>query len=205
MKFTICAALLLLALCCPAYADEDSDFVRSLVKEKIDRVTALIQDKSADKKTRNDRIIALVTPILDFEFMAKLSLGRKHWKSFSKSQREEFSSLFVRQLQESFLEKLDLYTDERVSYGKAKRIKNKIEVETLLISKDAKYDIVYKFYKSKKSGWQGYDIVILGVSVVQTYRSQFDSAIKKGGIEALLEKMKQKGQFKIPEKKAETT
>ena len=201
MKFLTYTMLILFLFLPSVYADQDTDAVKALVKEKIDQVTALIKDKSLDKKIRNDKIIALVTPILDFEFMAKLSLGRKHWKSFSKSQRKEFVDLFVTQLQDSFLEKLDLYTDEKVTYGEAKRVKTKIEVRTLLISKDSKYDIVYKFYKSKKAGqWLGYDIEIIGVSVVQTYRTQFDAAIKKDGIGGLLSKMRKKGEFTIPEK-----
>ena len=204
MKLIVYTIFILLVFHRPAYADNDTDFVKALVKEKIDQVTELIKDKVMDKKTRNDKIMALVTPILDFKFMAKLSLGKKHWKNFEKNQRKEFSALFIKQMQNSFLEKLDLYTDEKVTYGEAQKIKNKIQIETLLISKDNQIDIVYKFYRSKKSGWMGYDIVILGVSVLQTYRSQFDAVIKKDGIEGLLHKMKRKGEFKIPEKAAET-
>ncbi len=204
MKFLVYSMALLFVCYQPAFGDQDTQEVRALVVERIDQVIELIKDKTMDKGIRNDKIIGLVKPILDFDLMAKLSLGKKNWKKLTKPQRQEFSELFIEQLQDSFLEKLDLYTDEKVSYGEAKKLKKKIEVVTFLISKDSKIEIVYKFYKSKKKGWQAYDVMVIGVSFIQTYRTQFDAVIKKGGVESLLRNMKQKGQFKIPDKQ-ETT
>ncbi len=136
--------------------------------------------------------------------MAKLSLGRKNWKKFNKPQRQRFLTLFTKQLEDSFLEKLELYTDEKVVYQKLIPKKNKknkitkIEAPILLISKEDEIKMIFKFGK-KKAGWKVYDLEIIGVSVVQTYRSQFKSALQKGTPEMLLTKMEKKGAFSIPD------
>jgi phospholipid transport system substrate-binding protein len=57
--------------------------------------------------------------------------------------------------------------------------------------------MIYKFYRGKE-GWKVYDVEILGVSVVQTYRSQFDGFLKNGSFAELMEKLKTSGEFALP-------
>jgi phospholipid transport system substrate-binding protein len=65
------------------------------------------------------------------------------------------------------------------------------------VTKDDKLEMVYKFYKSRKN-WKIYDVVILGVSVVQTYRSQFRGILKNTSFADLMKKLRTKGGFTIP-------
>lgn len=181
----------------PALAGEESE-VKKLTQEKIAIVIDVLRDKSIGKEEKKKRIVAAVDPLFDFRRMARLSLGKKHWSAMNKAQKKEFSRLFVQRLKESYLEKLDLYTDEEVVIEDAKRVKKRIHVLTRLVSKDGKKDMLYKFYKSRKKGWQVYDVVILGVSVVQTYRSQFNGLLKKGTIADLLVTLRTTGAITIP-------
>ena len=48
----------------------------------------------------------------------------------------------------------------------------------------------YKFYKLKNN-WKIYDVEVEGVSIVQTYRSQFATILQKGSIDDLLLKLEQ--------------
>ncbi len=196
MRILMLSAVLALIFLGPASA-ADTGEIKALTKEKIDLVVGLLQDKSIQQEERNRRIIATVEPMFDFGRMAKLSLGKRHWTPLSKAQRKEFVRIFSKRLQDSYLEKLDLYTDERVVVEEAKQVKKRIHVLTHLVSKDDKKEMVYKFYKSKR-GWKVYDVVILGVSVVQTYRSQFNGFLKKDNFENLMVKLKTTGEFAIP-------
>jgi phospholipid transport system substrate-binding protein len=196
MRYILISALILQLFTFNSLADDKSD-VSSLVNKKIGEVMNIIKQKSMDKKLRNKKIVAALLPVVDFNRMAKLSLGKKYWKSISKSQRKEYSQLFIKQIQESLLEKLKLYTDEKLIFKQATSKKRRIFVTLELVSKDSKIDLLFKFVKSKKGGWKSYDVEILGVSMIQTYRTQFHSLFKKGGIALLLEKMRQSGQFKI--------
>ncbi|MDT8448481.1 MAG: ABC transporter substrate-binding protein [bacterium] len=193
---TLISSLLVLFLANPLWAAE-TDELTQLTKNKIDQVINLLQKSNLDKPTRNAKIIEAIDPIFDFDQMAKLSLGKKYWSQMNEAQQAEFLKLFVVRLQESYLEKLDLYTNERVEVEEAQQVKSRVYVTTKLISGGEAMEMVYKFFKGRQ-GWQVYDVVILGVSVVQTYRSQFEGLMSKGNAEDLLNKMRKSGELKIP-------
>ena len=177
------------------FADEVSE-IRAMTKEKVDIVINILKDKSLSKNEKKEGILETIDGLFDFSLMARLSLGKKHWKSLSKSKRKEFSDLFVERLKLSYLEKLDLYTDEEVVVDEARMTKkNRVEVLTYLVTKDDKKEMIYKLYKTKKKGWMVYDVDVLGVSIVQTYRSQFSGVLKKETMEQLMERMRSAGEL----------
>ena len=197
---TIINGLLISLLCfsfgaTSLFADEVSE-IRAMTKEKVDLVIRTLKDSSLSKEEKKQGILKTIDGLFDFSLMARLSLGKKHWKSLSKSGRKEFSKLFVERLKQSYLDKLDLYTDEEVVVGDAKLTKkNRVEVLTYLVSKDDKKEMTYKLYKTKKKGWMVYDVDVLGVSIVQTYRSQFSGILKKESLEELIERLRSLGEL----------
>ncbi|MBU2510343.1 ABC transporter substrate-binding protein [bacterium] len=180
----------------PLFADDLAD-VKNIVSKSIVIVIDTIKNKSLDRSTRDKKIIDTVVPFFDFEFMAKVCLGKKHWTEASPEKRDQYLDLFVKRLQESYLEKLDLYTDEEVVVDEAKKEKNRIHVITHLVTKDDKMEMIYKF-RETDNGWLVYDIEILGVSIVQTYRSQFSGFLKDKSFDDLLENLKSSDAFKVP-------
>ena len=170
-------------------ADEAAEITK-MAKEKVNNIITYLRDTSLEKETRNKQIIAEVNTMFDFQLMALLSLG-KQWKKTKKRQRKEFVKVFVKRIQQSYLEKLDLYTDEEVIIGDAKQTKKKRAVlTTYLVSEDDKKEMIYKFRKHKKRGWLVYDVNILGVSFIQTYRSQFSGVLKNKSMDELIEDLK---------------
>jgi phospholipid transport system substrate-binding protein len=183
----------------PLKADEVTD-VKNIVSKNVRIVIDLVRNKEIDKASRNRQIIETIEPFFDFETMALICLVKKHRRVLVKvkGRKQEFVDIFVQRLQDSYLEKLDLYTDEEVEIGEAKQKGKTINVITYLVSKDSKMEMVYKFRKSKK-GWLVYDLEILGVSIVQTYRSQFVSFLKKNSMDELLKSLKTTDTFKMPD------
>lgn len=192
---TLVILLVGLFVCSQTVIADDRQDVKDIVKENIDIVISLVKDKSLDKETRNKKIIDTVVPFFDFEFMAKICLGKKHWQSMNKEKQEIFVDRFVKMLQDSYLEKLDLYTDEEVVVEEAKRVKSRIYVVTHLVSKDDEMEMVYKFWNNDGK-WLVYDIEIIGVSIVKTYRSQFDGFLRDNSVDDLLEKLEDQKAFK---------
>ncbi len=190
----------ILCLClsvAPALAG-DLDEVRDLLKGKIDSVVVQLQDKTPDKALRNERILDIVAPIFDYQTMAKLSLGSKYWPSLNQAKQLEFSNLFIQRLQASYLDKLDLYTDEEILYGEPRAEGKTVHMPTIMVSKDSRIGMLYKFYRTAQ-GWKIYDVEIGGVSVIQTYRSQFDGVLSDGSIDDLLGKLKSDSSFALPD------
>ena len=187
MKNLLYVVFILLIMNQAGLAD-DRSAVKELLESKLDAAIEVMQKKDLEQKAKNKKIIAIVTPIFNFPLMAKLSLGRKYWPGLSKEKKERFTDLFIKRLKASYVDKLTLYTDEKVVYKLPVHSKRKIEIPTELISKNNKISMLYKFHQSKHS-WKIYDIEVEGVSIISTYRSQFDQVLSKGTIDDLLLKL----------------
>lgn len=167
---------------------DDKNSAKKTLAGKLDAAMAVLQKKDMGQQEKDRQIIEIVRPIFDFPFMAKLSLGRKHWPGLSKEQKEKFTDLFIKRLEASYLEKLSLYTDETVAYKTPVQNGRKVEIPMEVISKDKIISMTYKLYKSKRN-WKIYDMEIEGISVIVTYRSQFDQILDKGTFDDLLLKL----------------
>jgi phospholipid transport system substrate-binding protein len=179
-----------LALSAIAVADETNS-AEELLKNKLDAVLVILQQKDVALEVKKKEIITIVTPVFDFSLMSKLTIGKKHWIGLSPEKRDRFTELFVEFLKKTYLDAITLYTDEKVLYKESLRVDNKVHIPTELINKDNTYSMLYKFYKSKK-GWKIYDIEIQGVSLIRTYRSQFDSVLRNGTIDDLILKLEKR-------------
>jgi len=187
MKRLLYSVFILLVMTQTVGAD-DKDVAKKLLESKIDAAIAVLQKNDLDQEGKNKQIIEIVTPLFDFPLMAKLSLGRKYWPGVVNEKRQRFTELFTKRLKTSYLDKLALYTDEKVVFKTPVQEKRKIKIQTELISKDNTISMLYKFHESKH-GWLIYDIEIQGVSIISTYRSQFDQVLSKGTIDELLIKL----------------
>jgi len=181
------AFLGLLILSQPLLANDKRD-AEETVKSKLDAVFAVLQKKDLDQQARKNEINEIVTPMFDFGLMAKLSLGRKHWPKLPREKKEKFTQLYIELLKTSYLEKLVLYTDEKVIFEPPAQVKKKVHIPTQLVSKDRKTSILYKLYKPADD-WKVYDLEIQGVSIIRSYRSQFGEILQSGTIDDLLLKM----------------
>ncbi len=170
---------------------KDPNDPNELVRAKWDAVVKVLQAKDLDKKVKERLIGKIVSPMFDFPLMAKLVLGRRHWPKLTPPQREKFTRLFTERLKTSYLEKTKLYTDEKASLKPAVRKKTVIYIPMQLLSKDKKIAILYKLRKVDKR-WKIYDVEIQGVSILLTYRSQFDDILRRGTVTDLLSKLEKR-------------
>lgn len=187
MKVLLYSIFSLLLLSQVVTADEKSP-AEEFLKSKLDAVFAVLQKKDLSEQARSSKVVEIVTPMFDFKRMAKLSLGRKHWPNLSQDQRERFTDLFVERLRQSYLNKLTTYTDEKIIYESPIAVKKKIHVPTLLISKGKKISMLYKLYPNNNT-WKIYDVEIQGVSIIRSYRAQFNEILQNGTFDDLLQKM----------------
>jgi len=171
----------------PAFADDLSE-VEHFMKDKLRTVMKVLENKSLTKEQRDAGVLTQINEAFDFRIMAKLSI-RKHWRGLSKEEKNRFTALFIERIKASYLEKLDLYTDEEITYSPPVRVKKKVHMMTELVSGDNHISMRYKLYKSKTMGWRVYDIELEGVSIITTYISQFNEVLAKGTMKDLFEKL----------------
>ncbi|MBC2714027.1 MAG: ABC transporter substrate-binding protein [Desulfobacteraceae bacterium] len=190
--FLMFMSLCMLGLAVPVMAD-DVKTVESLLKEKTEAVLKILKENDKendiDEQVKKNKIMEIVGPIIDFELMAKLTLGKTNWGKLSEKQKTEFVSLFVERLKRSYLDKSSFYDDEKIVYKPGFLKGNKVHVPVDIISDDKPIELLYKFYKSGR-GWMAYDIEINGVSLIKSYQAQFTEVLKSGTAEDLLISLK---------------
>lgn len=183
----------MLSLLCSnaAMAIEERD-IAPFMQTNIDLATTILRDKKIQKPEKSEKLFTIFDSIFDYNLMAQLAIGGKQWSALAPAKQTEFTKLFEIKLKNSYMEKLDLYTDEKLVIKNLEKIKDtRIHLTTHLMKNSEVYEIIYKFYKDKNGSWMIYDVDILGVSIIQAYRTQFADILAKEPFEKLLDKLKQ--------------
>jgi len=141
----------------------------------------------------NQLVNEIVAPHVDFEAMTKLALGR-NYKNADDGQRaaivKEFRVLLIRTYGSALTE----YSDEEIIYlpfvpGE----KEKLAVVKTEIEQAGGFPIPINYkLRLKDDGWKVYDISVDEVSLVTNYRGSFNRAIKKHGIDKLIETLQKR-------------
>ncbi|MGB5792180.1 ABC transporter substrate-binding protein [Poseidonibacter sp.] len=163
------------------------DEIKSEMNNKIDQIITIIKNKDLNKEKKNEKIIEIIDPVFNYKLMARISLG-KTWNTLSSEKQDEFATLFEQKLKTSYIEKLNLYTDQKVKIiDLLPYLKSRLQLTTEVIGSKEVYEIKYNFYEDKKTNeWLIYDIDLVGVSIIQTYRQQFSGLLKEKTFDEML-------------------
>ncbi|MDD2640887.1 MAG: ABC transporter substrate-binding protein [Arcobacteraceae bacterium] len=171
-----------------AYALQE-DKILSIMTDKINKATQILQNQHMDKNHKQKDIFDIFDAVFDYELMAKLSLG-KQWNMLESQQQKLFTQSFEQRLKASYIDKLYLYTNQKIIVKDMIKPKdNRIEVIMHILGEKETFEVIYKFYKSGTSDWFIYDVNILGISIIQTYRNQFVGVLQKETFEELIQRL----------------
>lgn len=165
------------------------------VKETTDKIVSIVSDPAlkgpAQEAQRRERIRKAVDELCDWEEMSRRSLGR-HWAQRSEQEKKDFVHLFGQLLERTYIDKVEGYSGEKVSYVAERIDGDYAEVDVkVLTTKNMEIPVMYKM-RSKGQKWWVYDIVIEGVSLVNNYRTQFNDILAKTSYDGLVKKLKEK-------------
>ena len=182
--------LSLFVLTVPVIHAGDVEDINSMVKKKVAVIFDLLGKQDIEKNERNEKIVGELNEIMDFQLAAYLSLG-KHWKKISKTQKKELVETFQQYINNYIVEKIDLYTNQKIDIGDSKIVKKgRAELEIGILSGGETLQVNFKLRKNKKKEWRVYDVDIEGRSLITTFRSQFSGVLKNSSFEELLAKLK---------------
>lgn len=172
-----------------AYAIKKDEIIDEMTK-KIDSVLVVLENKTTSVEDKAKQIIPIVNDAFDFDLMAKIALGKDAWASINEEQKKEFSNVFEDKLKKSYSEKLTLYNNQKVKIISLEPYNNtRLQLKTELVGKEGNYEINYNFYE-KNGEWYIYDIDLVGVSIIQTYRQQFAAVLKEKSFDEMFEQFK---------------
>lgn len=187
----IAGFFLVFAIAAPAQGEGPKD----RIKGTTDKIIAILSDPALkvpeQAKERKRRIREVVDERFDWEEFSRRALAR-HWKQRTEEEKREFVPLFGKLIERTYMDKVEDYSGERVLYV-GERIKGKYGlVKAKVVTNDKReIDVDYRL-KYKGSDWYVYDVTVVGVSLVKSYRVQFNNIIKQSSYEDLVERLKEK-------------
>jgi phospholipid transport system substrate-binding protein len=188
--WVLVGSLLLASHIARAQAGEPLDKVH----QTVDEVLTIVNNKALQSQERHTQIRQAVLKRFGFEEMAQRSLGQ-HWRTLTPQQRQEFVELFTDLLQRSYISRIENYKagPQGVRYPKEDITGDQAVVHTeITIERDPQPATVDYHLLHKDGDWKVYDIVIEGVSLVNNYRTQFNSILLKDSYAGLVKQMRTK-------------
>lgn len=163
------------------------------IRQTVDEVLNILAQKSLDPQQRHTQIRQAVLKRFGFEEMAQRSLAQ-HWRTLTPQQQQEFVALFTDLLERSYINRIESYSggQQGVRYSKEDVSGDNATVHTEIVSgRDQPATVEYRLLH-KGNDWKVYDIIIEGVSLVNNYRTQFNSIIMKDSYAGLVKQMRLK-------------
>jgi len=184
---------LALLLCVSRGVALGADSPRAVVEEMTNAVMSILADKSTSSDVKREKIEQIVYQHVDVETVARLILAR-NWQDFSDQHKRAFIEEFKKHLSMTYGKSVDNYKNERgVITGDREEARGDWTVQTKIVRggpDDIQVD--YRLRKNKDGQWKIIDVIIEGVSLVSSFRSQIQEAVSKGGPENAIKLLREK-------------
>ncbi len=190
---SLLAALLALAIGPAARAEEPrTSPARVVVEQTLDAVLETLGQEGLSVGERRDRIVAIVATRFDFDTISRLVLAR-NYRRFTPEQRTDFHKEFKLHLSRTYGSRLNRYEWEDVEItGERSEPRGDVTVLTQIVGGQFEGVEIHYRLRAKDGVWRVIDVVIEGVSLVSSFRTQFQEVVSQGGAEKLLERLRQK-------------
>jgi phospholipid transport system substrate-binding protein len=131
-----------------------------------------------------------VTRLFDVEEIAERTLPR-HWAARTSAERAEFVGLVTDMLERAYVARLRVYAGERTIYLGETTNGRYATVRSRVVSKRrSETTLDYRLHRLD-GRWKVYDLMVDGVSLVATYRGEFDRALRTVSYPGLVERLRQ--------------
>jgi phospholipid transport system substrate-binding protein len=187
------ALAFLFGLAGSAFAQRSPEAPDDLIRRVSREVMEIARSDEAIQSGNQQRILMLVRqrvlPHIDFERMTALAAGR-YWRQATPVQQqrltEEFRDLLVHVYSGAIAQVKDKQLVVKPMRGDPGR--GEVEVRSEVIQKNGAEPIELNYRLAREdTGWKIYDVSVLDVWLVQSYRGTFASEIGRRGIDGLIE------------------
>ena len=160
------------------------------VRMSVDSIIGILKDAGLDQSAKREKIRAAIAERFDFRAMSQRTLAT-NWRKASKKEQQQFVELFTELIQNTYIGRVEAYTNEEVQYPGEKVTGNRAVVDTLIVTSSKEIPVTYKLYL-KDNRWLVYDVYIEGVSLISNYRNSYHEIVKRDGFAGLLSQMEEK-------------
>ena len=169
------------------------ELVRKVTADVLDSVKADKQLQAGDRKKALALAEEKILPHVDFREAALLAMG-KSWQTASPAQQTQIVNEFRSMLVRIYSNAIDVYRGQtlRVLPLRLPQGATDVTVRNQYL-REGRPPVPVEYSMRKTSeGWKIYDIVIEGVSLVLTYRAEFEQITRTSGIDGLIKRLKEK-------------
>lgn len=178
----------------------------ALIKRVSADVLDSIKSDKAVKAGDTTRVIALVDnkvmPYVDFTRMTASAVGR-NWRQATPEQKkrlqEEFKTLLIR----TYSGALSQVNDQTLEVKplRAAPTDTEVMVRSEILGRGDPVQMDYRLEKTP-AGWKIYDFNVLGIWMVETYRTQFAQEISAKGVDGLIASLVERNKVNASDKKS---
>ncbi|MGH7279136.1 MAG: MlaC/ttg2D family ABC transporter substrate-binding protein [Candidatus Rokuibacteriota bacterium] len=178
------------------------------LKAQIDRVLRTLEDpelrQEGKAQERRTAVRNIANDFFDYGETARRSLAR-HWAPRTPVEREEFVQLFGDLLERSYISRIELYAGEKIAFVGDSVDGDQAVVRTRIITKSGSdVPIDYRMHR-KDDRWLVYDVMVEGISLVSSYRTQFNKIIQSSSFQELVRKLRIKQEEFLGEERQKRT
>lgn len=173
---------------------EPYSMIESLATNAFERIKNERSQGDFDALKMQEIMEQELMPYVDHRFSAFKVLG-KHARKVKRDELGEFVGEFKQYLIVTYATTMQSYQDQQLEFEPARDIDERTDITVKgRIIEDGKPDIkiAFKVRQQRKSGdWYVYDMVAEGISLISSKQSEFDSVLRKNGVAAVVELMRQ--------------
>ncbi len=180
----ILGAAFLAAGITPALASDAADVVRN----GASRILQVLKAGGSDAE-REATMTAVMQESFDLQAIGRSVLGR-HWNAATPEQQQRFIAAFSRAEVKAYSARFKQYSGQTMSVGKATNNGASQMVESQIVQPNATQPVrlVWEVQNGKIV-----DVVIEGVSMAATRRSDFNAFIQRNGVDGLIKELERRG------------
>ena len=165
---------------------------RTFIEALGTRSVAIMNDRTMVRSEQLGRMVALLDEATDLVYVARIVLGR-HWRNAIEEQRQDYTRLFKTLVIKTMAGRLNSFGGETFVVVGTRVAEHDSVVSTRILRPQERtpLDIDWRV-RDKEGVFTVVDIVVEGVSMVVTYRSEASEIINRRGIDGLLATMRER-------------
>ena len=177
----------------PLEAAPSPESARALIEKVSAEVLTILSDQSRGDRQKFDALVVLLNEPIDLDLVGRLILGR-YWRTADDGQRQQYLELFREYALANLASKLHLYQGQSFEVTGAKVVSDKDALVTSRILSDGEppLQVDWRLRERNDGGLVTIDLIVEGVSLIVTLRSEFASVIERLGFDGLLAELRQR-------------
>ena len=141
---------------------------------------------------KREEIISILDRQFSFDVIIQRALGR-NWKLLDDNQQKQVSSLVTDLVLQAYTKELQDGPKPVFTFNEPEVLsKSKIEIDSTAELNGNKVNLSYRLANIRGRGWQVYDVLVEGISMVSNYRKQFDEHFQTKSASDLINLLKDK-------------